>query len=566
MGNPTYTATDVRLGHVSYRDRKRWLWALSVVYPLIPFTGIGAHAWTGQPLWLLLPLAIGYLGGPLLDAWLGEDRNNPPEAVVPQLEADRYYRRLTYAVVPLHYLALIGCAVWAGTQALPWWAFRALAYVAGTTSGLGINTGHELGHKHTALEVWLAKLVLAVPAYGHFRVEHNRGHHASVATPEDHASARMGESIYRFALRELPGGMKRAWALEGERLKREGRSAWSPHNELLHSYAITLALQGTLIALYGGKMVAFLAIHNLVAWWQLTSANYVEHYGLLRAERARRALRALPAPPLMERQPHLHQPGAVPAGKTQRPPRQRRAPLPEPAPLPRPAATAQRLFRHVPVGLCAAAVVQGDGPAAAGPAAHPGRLQPHQPRPEAPRNAAGALRRGGLGRPVARHATLQRAQLAALQRPEQTMVHIALAKLIDKAVAHIVLDLQQQVGRHLGIGQRTVGAPGAGQVVQRRQRAQPVVGRVRVQPARQQHGAGKLCAGSSSRPARCASERQKPRSKAALCATSGRPRVKRQTSRITCAAGGASRSMALLMPVSCSMKGLTQAPLCIRLA
>jgi alkane 1-monooxygenase len=29
-------------------------------------------------------------------------------------------------------------------------------------------------------------------------------------------------------------------------------------------------------------MVAFLAVHNMVAWWQLTSANYVEHYGLLR--------------------------------------------------------------------------------------------------------------------------------------------------------------------------------------------------------------------------------------------------------------------------------------------
>ena len=29
-------------------------------------------------------------------------------------------------------------------------------------------------------------------------------------------------------------------------------------------------------------MIVFLAVHNLVAWWQLTSANYVEHYGLLR--------------------------------------------------------------------------------------------------------------------------------------------------------------------------------------------------------------------------------------------------------------------------------------------
>ena len=29
-------------------------------------------------------------------------------------------------------------------------------------------------------------------------------------------------------------------------------------------------------------MIPFLAVHNVVAWWQLTSANYVEHYGLLR--------------------------------------------------------------------------------------------------------------------------------------------------------------------------------------------------------------------------------------------------------------------------------------------
>ena len=65
------------------------------------------------------------------------------------------------------------------------------AYVAGAGSGLGINTGHELGHKQTVVEQWLARLVLAVPAYGHFTVEHGRGHHRWVSTPEDHASARI---------------------------------------------------------------------------------------------------------------------------------------------------------------------------------------------------------------------------------------------------------------------------------------------------------------------------------------------------------------------------------------
>jgi alkane 1-monooxygenase len=277
-----YTALDTDGATVSYVDRKRAWWLLSVVYPLMPFVGIAAHAASGRVIALALPLLISYGLMPLLDAWIGEDRNNPPEAVVPQLEADRYYRWLTWATVPLHFVALIGCAWWVGTQPLPWWGVLLLAYVAGVGSGLGINTGHELGHKQTTVEQWLARLVLAVPAYGHFTVEHGRGHHRTVSTPEDHASSRMGESIYRFALRELPGGIRRAWALERERLAALGRPTWSLQNTMLQSYAVTVALQLGLVLAFGWVMLPFLALHNLMAWWQLTSANYVEHYGLLR--------------------------------------------------------------------------------------------------------------------------------------------------------------------------------------------------------------------------------------------------------------------------------------------
>ena len=279
----TYTIDDPQMGRITYRDRKRWWWMLSLVYPLMPFVGIAAHAWSGSALALALPLVISYGLMPLLDGLIGEDRNNPPEAIVPQLEEDRYYRWLTWATVPLHFVALIGCAWWAGTQGLSWWAVLLLAYVAGAGSGLGLNTGHELGHKYNRTEQMLARLVLAVPAYGHFTVEHGRGHHRWVSTPEDHASARMGETIYRFALRELPGGIRRAWQLESERLQQDGRRAWSVHNTMLQSYAVTAVLQGALLLAFGWVMLPFLAVHNLVAWWQLTSANYVEHYGLLRA-------------------------------------------------------------------------------------------------------------------------------------------------------------------------------------------------------------------------------------------------------------------------------------------
>jgi len=281
-----YTATLPDGEAIHYVDRKRWLWSLSVLYPLQPFLGIWLHAETGNQAWLLLPLFLGYVVAPFQDWLLGEDENNPPEEVVIQLDRDRYYRFLTYAVVPLHFIALFGAAWWAGTQELSWWAFIGLAIVAGMGSGLGINTGHELGHKKAAFERNLAKIVLAVPVYGHFWIEHNRGHHRDVSTPDDPASSRMGESIYKFALREVPGAFNRAWAIEKDRLERRGRSVWSSNNQILQSMALSLVVQLGLLIAFGWLMIPFLILHNIFAWWQLTSANYVEHYGLLRLKEA----------------------------------------------------------------------------------------------------------------------------------------------------------------------------------------------------------------------------------------------------------------------------------------
>ncbi len=278
----TYTGTTSDGVAISWQDNKRWLWLTSVLFPLQPFIGIALHARTGNEAWLFLPLLLNYVLAPIADVLFGADSNNPPEEVVHQLDQDRYYRWLTYAIVPVHFAALIGVAAYATTAELSLVGILGLAVMAGLTAGLAINTAHELGHKNSRLEKWLARIALAVPAYGHFSIDHNRGHHRDVATEDDPASARMGESYYRFAARELPGVIRRAWRIESERLVNRGKSPWHPSNQILQSHALALLLTIGLIAAFGWIMLPFMLIHNAVAWLQLTSANYIEHYGLKR--------------------------------------------------------------------------------------------------------------------------------------------------------------------------------------------------------------------------------------------------------------------------------------------
>ena len=80
-----------------------------------------------------------------------------------------------------------------------------MALSAGMVAGIAINTAHELGHKKESHERWLAQVALAQTFYGHFFIEHNRGHHVRVATPEDPASSRMGETIWAFLPRTVVG-------------------------------------------------------------------------------------------------------------------------------------------------------------------------------------------------------------------------------------------------------------------------------------------------------------------------------------------------------------------------
>ena len=265
-----------------YVDRKRYAWLLSVLVPFFVGSGPLLIEWAADTAWAWLPVAFIYLLVPLLDLVLGEDQSNPPESAVAALESDRYYRVITYLVVPILWLVFAGNVMYLCTHALPLHAQLAVVLGAGLCGGFGINLGHELGHKNNGFERWLAKIALAPTAYGHFFIEHNRGHHRDVATAADPASSRLGENIYAFVLREMPGAFKRAWRLERDRLQRTGQPVWSLHNEVLQPALMTVMLWAALVAAFGWVALLYCVLIAFWANFQLTSANYIEHYGLLR--------------------------------------------------------------------------------------------------------------------------------------------------------------------------------------------------------------------------------------------------------------------------------------------
>jgi len=269
----------------TWRDPKRHAWLLGLVVPTLPFITWGLVEASGLgALWFFGPVLVFGIF-PLLDLWIGMDARNPPDAVIKWLEQDRYYRWCTYAYIPIQYAGLI-LACWMFSRPSLSVADKVgLALTVGMVSGIAINTAHELGHKRDSLERWLSRVALAQSGYGHFFIEHNRGHHVRVATPEDPASSRLGESFYRFLPRTVSGSVRSAWELERTRLARLGSSPWTHRNDILTAWAMSVVLFGALAAVFGAGVLPYLVLQAVVGFSLLEVVNYLEHYGLLRGRR-----------------------------------------------------------------------------------------------------------------------------------------------------------------------------------------------------------------------------------------------------------------------------------------
>jgi alkane 1-monooxygenase len=269
----------------AWHDPKRYLWLLGLVVPLAPFVAFGLAELTGLAIMWWVGPAIVFVLIPSLDFAFGKDSENPPDSAIKWLEQDRYYRWCTYVFIPLQYASLVfACWIWS-TKGLSFAENLGLAVTVSMVAGIAINTAHELGHKRKKHEKWLSKVALAQTFYGHFFIEHNRGHHVRVATPEDPASSRLGESFWEFWPRTVSGSLRSAMELEKKRLDRLEKPFLSLHNDVLNAWLMSVVLFGTLIAVFGTTIIPWLVVQAVIGFSLLEVVNYLEHYGLLRQKR-----------------------------------------------------------------------------------------------------------------------------------------------------------------------------------------------------------------------------------------------------------------------------------------
>lgn len=267
--------------------RKQWAYAVVFLPLLLPWAGLRYAAWTGWELLFLFwtPMVV-FLLLPVVDFLVGRDTVNPDDEQSRQLAERSWYRNLTFLCLPLQGWNLLSGAMLLSQLPGGWAGFGWILSIGTISSVIAITVGHELIHKNERLEQVAGGILLATVCYGGFKIEHVRGHHVNVSTPEDASSARYGESLYGFVPRAIYRNVRNAFRLEAARLRQKALPVWSWCNEMLAWTGLSMLMAAAMALLFGLTGVLLFFGQSLVAIVLLETVNYIEHYGLHRRQLA----------------------------------------------------------------------------------------------------------------------------------------------------------------------------------------------------------------------------------------------------------------------------------------
>ncbi len=243
----------------------------------VSFTHVGIWCW-------IIPI-YSFAFIPLLELFLKVDTKNMNAAEEELAKADKMYDYLLYLVVFLQIPTLFFFLHSINQAELSIVDIIGRILSMGILCGVfGINVAHELGHRNNKFEQTLAKISLLTSLYTHFFIEHNKGHHKNVATPNDPSSARYNEWVYLFYFRTIAFTYISAWHIANEEVKKKGKAVFSIYNEMVQLQFMQLALIALIYFVFGGYIALCFLGAALTGILLLETVNYIEHYGLQRKE------------------------------------------------------------------------------------------------------------------------------------------------------------------------------------------------------------------------------------------------------------------------------------------
>jgi alkane 1-monooxygenase len=150
---------------------------------------------------------------------------------------------------------------------------------------IGINIGHELGHRSKRWEQLMGELLLLTSLENHFVPYHNRGHHTNVGTKKDPATARRNEWVFVFWFRSQIGSYIQAWQIENTRMSIIGKSRFSFHHKMIQYTILHIVFIGLIYTYFGWTILLYFLYAAAIGILLLETVNYIEHYGLYRQQR-----------------------------------------------------------------------------------------------------------------------------------------------------------------------------------------------------------------------------------------------------------------------------------------
>ncbi len=255
-----------------------WRYISAYIIPAVALIGIiygSMFAW--------LTVVFVFVVIPAAELLVGRDTSNMDEEVEARAKNSLLYSLILWFFVPIPFLLTLyfGYRFSEGIYQTHEIVGIMLS-IALSNGGIGITIAHELIHRKSLVEQYLGRIMLLSVFYMHFAIEHVRGHHALVATEEDPATARRGQSYYQFWWTSVTGQWLSAWKLEARRLTKIGRPAIHIRNEMIQ-FCFMQSAYVVLLALMFGWVFALVTIGTgILAFSLLEGVNYIEHYGLER--------------------------------------------------------------------------------------------------------------------------------------------------------------------------------------------------------------------------------------------------------------------------------------------